>query len=65
MGSNVQSADGRVDLRIHVLNDPRNRNDNPRLGKRFDTLDSGRPSGNALSQAAGWASRLRPTRKGV
>jgi hypothetical protein len=39
MGADVALAtDGLADVRIHVRNDPRNRNDDPGLGKRFDVL---------------------------
>src|SRR5258705_97618 len=39
MGTELTSADGLVDVRIRARNDPRNRDANPRLGKRFDTLE--------------------------
>jgi hypothetical protein len=48
MGSDVASANGLVDVRVHVRNDPRNRNDNPRLGNRFDALDLVNDQGVAL-----------------
>ena len=39
MGGGVALADGLADVRIHARNDPRNRADDPRLGKRLDALD--------------------------
>jgi len=39
MGAELDAPGGVVDLRIRARNDPRNRNANPRLGKRFDVLE--------------------------
>jgi hypothetical protein len=39
MGAQIEARDGLVDVRIRARNDPRNRDPNPRLGKRFDTLE--------------------------
>jgi hypothetical protein len=39
MGAELTTRDGLVDVRVRARNDPRNRNADPRLGKRFDTLE--------------------------
>ncbi|HTO54619.1 MAG TPA: hypothetical protein VMR50_14630 [Myxococcota bacterium] len=49
MGSDISASGGLVDLRIHVRNDPRNANANPRLGNRFDSLDLVNDQGAALA----------------
>ena len=39
MGAELATSDGLVDVRVHARNDPRNRDPNPRLGKRLDSVE--------------------------
>jgi hypothetical protein len=39
MGAELTTADGLVDVRVRARNDPRNRAEDPRRGKRFDLLE--------------------------
>jgi hypothetical protein len=39
MGDVLDTPNGRADVRVVARNDPRNGNANPRLGKRFDSLE--------------------------
>ena len=39
MGAELTTSDGLVDVRVHARNDPRNRDPNPRLGKRLDSVE--------------------------
>jgi hypothetical protein len=39
MGALLSAPDGKVELRAHAINDPRNANVDPRFGKRFDLIE--------------------------
>ncbi|HTO09351.1 MAG TPA: hypothetical protein VMR86_20025 [Myxococcota bacterium] len=56
MGARVDLADGLADVRIHVRNDPRNRADDPGLGKRLDSLDLVDDAGAVLATCGAGAS---------
>jgi hypothetical protein len=62
MGAEIESAGGLVDVRIHARNDPRNRNPDPRLGKRFDTLELVDDHG-VLVASCGVGAKPRPDAK--
>ncbi len=51
MGANLDAPDGRVEVHVLALNDPRNANGDPRLTRRFDVLELLDASGRILASA--------------
>ena len=63
MGAQLDAPGGLVDLRIRARNDPRNRDANPRLGKRFDVLELLDDHGAVVASCGGGAKPRTDTKE--